>query len=71
MVGNRMDYFLRKHTKPDYFWQDITDSIVDFKPKNKELLAQLPKTCNVVCFHGKPRIQEATYINWVNNYVNL
>lgn len=67
--GNRMDYFLRKHIKQDAFWQDLTESIVDFKPKASQLLSELPENTNLVCFHGKPRIFNAQDIKWVNDYV--
>jgi hypothetical protein len=67
-VGNRMDRFLWEVVKPDQFWQDLTDTIVDFKPFRGELLPKIKKGTNLVCFHGKPRIWEATNINWVNEY---
>jgi len=66
--GWRMDYFLRNVIKPDLFWQDLTDSIVDFKPKGGILLIKLPGNANLVCFHGKPRIHDAD-IPWVKEYV--
>ena len=66
--GWRMDYFLRKVVKPDLFWQDLTDSIVDFKPRGAILLLKIPQGTNLVCFHGKPRIHEAN-IPWVKDYV--
>lgn len=67
--GNRMDYFLRKHVTADIFWQRITNSIQDFKPRKSELLTDIPSDTNVVCFHGKPRIHDAMHISWVNDYV--
>ena len=70
VVGNRMDYFLRKVIKPDIFWQQLTDTIVDFKPIGKELLVTVPKGTDIVCFHGKPRIFETIRIEWVMDYVN-
>jgi hypothetical protein len=70
LIGGRMDYFLRKVIIPDCFWQQLTYSIVDFKPKHREFLTILPKGTSLVCFHGKPRIPNATHIKWVNNYVN-
>jgi hypothetical protein len=70
VTGRRMDYFLRKHIKPDTFWQNLTNFIFDFKP-NKKVLTQLPIDAKLVCLHGKPRIFEAaTYIEWVNKYVH-
>lgn len=65
----RMDYFLRKVTTQDLFWQQITNTIVDFKPKNQlKGLKVLPDYANLVCFHGKPRILQATHIPWVDKY---
>ncbi len=68
--GNRMDVFLRKCITPDTWWQTLTDSIIDFKPVTKELVRVIPKGANLICFHGKPRIPEATEITWVNEYIN-
>lgn len=66
----RMDVFLRKVVTPDAFWQQLTDSIIDFKPKTRQLLTELPENANLVCFHGKPRIFEAANkIEWVKNYI--
>jgi len=69
--GFRMDYFLRKVTTADMFWQKLTDGIIDFKPVNKVLLDPLPDKAILVCFHGKPRIFNATGISWVRSYVNF
>lgn len=69
-AGFRMDYFLRTTTTADLFWQELTKTIYDFKPGTNKFLLELPKDANIVCFHGKPRIFEATYINWINTYVN-
>jgi hypothetical protein len=66
--GKRMDVFLRRVIKPDTFWQNLTDSIVDFKPKGAILLLKILQGTNLVCFHGKPRIREAE-IPWVKDYV--
>ena len=70
----RMDYFLRTAVKPDMFWQQLTNTIYDFKPKPKGILPVLPDDANVVCFHGKPRIFQAAEaslsLQWVKNYVN-
>lgn len=66
----RMDYFLREFITQDNFWQNLTDTIIDFKPIGKhQLLTELPENANLVCFHGKPRISQATNIEWVKNYV--
>ena len=67
--GKRMDRLLRKIVKADGYWQHLTKTIHDFKPKNKVLLDRLPENANLVCFHGKPRIFEATSINWIETYV--
>lgn len=66
----RMDYFLRLITKQDLFWQQLTNSIVDFKPRPHIILYDLPSDANLVCFHGKPRIgQAAENVDWVKKYV--
>jgi hypothetical protein len=67
--GNRMDVFIRTICTADLFWQQLTNTIYDFKPKANKLLSILPKEANLVCFHGKPRIFEATNIEWVKQYV--
>lgn len=69
LAGRRMDGYLRKVVQADAFWQKITKGIYDFKPKTDPLLRHLPVDANVVCFHGKPRIFEATHIPWVYSYV--
>jgi hypothetical protein len=66
--GNRMDAFIRKVCTADLYWQQLTNTICDFKPKLKGLLSTLPKEANLVCFHGKPRIFEVTNIKWVKQY---
>jgi len=71
-IGKRMDYFLRKWIKPDQFWQNLTDTIFDFKLKKNEFLDTIPENANLICFHGKPRIPEAALkIKWVLDYVNI
>jgi len=65
--GNRMDYFLRKITKADLFWQQLTEKIITFKPKNK-ILKEFPKDKLLVCLHGKPRIFNAD-VQWVKEYI--
>lgn len=67
--GSRMDSFLRQVITPDLFWQNITKTIADFKPKSRKLLNELPYGTDIVCFHGKPRIPQATNIKWVKEYV--
>ena len=68
--GKRMDVYLRTVIKQCTFWQSLTNTIVDFKPKNKQHLQKLPENCDIVCFHGKPRIHDATE-QWVKDYVNF
>ena len=68
--GFRMDHFLRKVLVVDNFWQRLTSSIKDFKPRRDLVLDQLPQGVNLICFHGKPRIFEAGHIPWVNMYIN-
>jgi len=71
--ASRMDYFLRKVVKPDMFWQQLTNTIYDFKPKGIGVLKQVPDDANLVCFHGKPRIFQAAEasisLQWVRDYV--
>lgn len=73
MKGSRMDNFLRKVVVPDRLWQELTNSIYDFKPKSGNLLRVLPPEANIVCFHGKPRIPMVAggsiTIPWVKDYV--
>jgi hypothetical protein len=72
--GNRMDYFIRQVCKPDVFWQALTNTIQDFKPKGGQLLLVLPSDASIVCFHGKPRIfrvvESSISIDWVKQYVS-
>jgi len=67
----RMDYFLWGiNVTADAFWQNLTNTIYDFKPKKKEKLNEVPKNADLICFHGKPRIfQAAKEIDWVKNYI--
>lgn len=73
-TGFRMDAYLRSVVQPDLYWQMITAHIHDFKPKTGKLLSQVPKGAEIVCFHGKPRIFQASegslYVPWVKQYVN-
>ena len=66
----RMDFFLRRETSADAFWQDLTDTIADFKPSKKPKLSKLSGKTNLVCFHGNPRIFAARDIEWVEKYVS-
>jgi hypothetical protein len=68
VTGKRMDFLIRRCIKPKVYWQQLTNSIVDFKPKKKNLLETIDKSCNIVCFHGKPRIFD-TNIDWVKQYI--
>jgi hypothetical protein len=71
--GFRMDNFLRKIVQPDLYWQQLTSTIYDFKPKTKLVLNPVPEDADLVCFHGKPRIFQAAEssisLPWVQNYV--
>lgn len=72
--GSRMDNFLRQVVRQDFFWQQFTQGVVDFKPAHGRYLMELPKETDVVCFHGKPRIfdvaEASISIPWVKEYVN-
>lgn len=71
--GLRMDKFLRGCIQPDLYWQQLTTTIYDFKPKAGEVLKQIPTDANLICFHGKPRIFQAAEsslsLPWVKSYV--
>jgi len=63
--------FIGSVVQPDYFWQDIIDGIVSFKP-NRKYLSALTGEENIICFHGKPRIWEAAKsVKWVNDYIKI
>jgi len=62
--------FIEYCTMPDYFFQDIQTGVVSFKPLRRHR-TMLDGTENVVCFHGTPKVREATNVHWVNDYVNL
>lgn len=67
-TGSRMDKYIRNIIgQPDKYWQELTQTIYDFKPRHNRL-TELPKGANLVCFHGHPRIFEATDIKWVRDY---
>lgn len=69
--GKRMDRYIREVIgQPDIYWQNLTKAIYDFKPRTGLHLKKLPQDADLVCFHGKPRIFQATDIEWVNNYIN-
>ncbi len=71
--GSRMDRYIREVVTVDTYWQDLTDTIYDFKDKSKKLLTKLPANANLVCLHGKPRIFQAIQgecaIEWLKQYV--
>jgi len=72
--GFRMDKFLRGVLGNQIsFWQQLTNTIWDFKPKATAVLSQVPEGANLVCFHGKPRIFQAAEssisLGWVKEYV--
>jgi len=69
-IGVRMDSLIRKLCNSTIFWQRLTNTIIDFKPRDRQLLTVLPPNAGIVCFHGKPRIFEATHIKWVQEYIN-
>lgn len=71
--GFRMDNFLRKVIVPDKYWQQLTTTVYDFKPKTKLVLSSVPEDADLVCFHGRPRIFDAAEsslsLDWVRRYV--
>lgn len=63
--------FIGSILKPDYYWQDIMDGMVSFKPGGnwRKRLEGDEKT---ISFHGRPKIWEAAKsVEWVKNYVEL
>jgi len=72
--GSRMDRFIRMVVTADRYWQDLTNTIYDFKDKSRKLLTVLPANANIVCLHGKPRIFQAiegeSAIEWLKQYVS-
>ena len=70
VTGTRMDVYLRKVISADYYWQNLTDTIYDFKSRSREWLSSIPNRANLICFHGKPRILQAVGLDWVREYVN-
>jgi hypothetical protein len=75
VFGFRMDTFLRKILGDKIlYWQHLTNTIYDFKPKATGVLSKLPEDANLVCFHGKPRIHQivesSMSLQWVSDYVN-
>ncbi len=72
--GFRMDTFLRKVIQPDIYWQQLTDTIYDFKHSSGKVLTILPNNASMVCLHGKPRIfdvaESSMTIGWIQDYVD-
>lgn len=69
-MGKRMDKFLSAVIgKPDAYFQELTNEIVDFKPRRNIFIQQIPSTASLVCFHGKPRIFQAN-VPWVKDYIS-
>ncbi len=64
--------FIRSVAAPDTFFQTFTDVIQSFKPvKQNTWRISLTKTNTIICFHGHPRILEASKtVTWVDKYVN-
>ena len=69
-AGSRMDRYLREVIKADHYWQDLTNTIYDFKPKSRLLLNSIPYGANIICFHGKPRISHSIDLEWVSRYID-
>jgi len=71
---SRMDYFLRTVVKQDKYWQQITNTIYNSKPKPGVFLENVPANADVICFHGKPRIfpasESSMSSSWVRSYVD-
>jgi len=67
----RMDKFLREISSQDLFFQDYTDSIYTFKPKFNGFLKELPENASIICFHGKPGINDVSDIDWLNKYKQI
>jgi hypothetical protein len=69
-AGSRMDNYIRNiiHT-PDRYFQQLTSTIHDFKPRKSGGITTIPEGTDVICFHGKPRIFNAISIPWVKDYV--
>ena len=73
--GRRMDYYIQAQiSNPDMYWQQITNTILDFKPRPGGVVNTLYPGVNLICFHGKPRIFEAgessISIAWIKNYIH-
>lgn len=61
--------FIASVVHPDWYWQDVVNGVVSFKP-NKKLRLTLDGTEKLVCLHGKPRLFEAAkMVKWVKDYI--
>ena len=64
--------FISNFICSNLYWQSLTDMICSFKARGKERgwLQEVPKQISIVCFHGRPKIQEAARtIKWLKEYV--
>jgi hypothetical protein len=70
MHRKRMDFYIRSVVTADLYWQNLTNTIKDFKPGFRKYMMEVPDNTDLICFHGKPRIFEAEFIEWVKVYIN-
>lgn len=68
-LHKRMDLYIRSVVTADLYWQQITNRVIDFKPKRGIFVTQIPNNASLICFHGKPRILNADNIPWVKEYI--
>jgi hypothetical protein len=64
--------FIRTFITINNFWQSLTTKICSFKMRkgNKGWLMEIPDSIAVVCFHGHPRVREASKsVPWIMDYV--
>jgi len=64
--------FLKNTIKaPEAYWQNSTNAITSFKINGSGgWLKEIPNHISIVCFHGFPRIWEASAsIQWLKNYI--
>ena len=69
--ANRGDQdFISKSVTVTKFWQDLFPrKIQTFKPRQRKWLKDVPEETAVVCFHGYPRIPQASHmVQWVCDY---
>jgi len=67
-IRQRMDKFIREVASQDLFFQEYTDVIYTYKPRFEGHLKTLPKNASIICFHGKPRMNEIKDVDWINKY---